>query len=137
MQPVFQRFVYYNTLPSKIELKHSCICFLLGMMEYIETTKNMVYQLTSNVQNSKDNVSKIMKLMAARNKTLFERKEEKFGSLLNLDDKKERLSKCYAEIKQTGETIHQLVQVNKSCLKICFSFLVTSLFIILLKKIAL
>ena len=83
------------------------------MIEYIEETKNMVYQLTSNVQNSKDNVEKIIKLMAARNKVLFERKEEKFGSLLNLDDKNERLAKCYSKIKQTGETIHKLIQVRK------------------------
>lgn len=89
-----------------------------GIWEYIEKTKNMVYDLESRMQKSKTNIQKIVQLMATWSKTpLFERKEEKFGSLLNLDDREERLERRYLEIQVKGDQIHQLLKENVQLFK--------------------
>lgn len=43
---------------------------------------------------------------------LYERKEGKYETLLNLDDREERLNKRYHEVSEAGKTIHQLVEVK-------------------------
>ncbi|GAB1599188.1 dynein beta chain, ciliary [Argonauta hians] len=89
-----------------------------GIWDYIEKTKGMVYDLESRVRNSKENVKKIEQLMSTWSKTpLFERKEDKFGSLLNLDDREERLKRRYKEIEEAGEQIHRLLKENVESLK--------------------
>lgn len=101
------------------------VSILTGIWEYIEKTKNMVYDLESRMQKSKTNIQKIVQLMATWSKTpLFERKEEKFGSLLNLDDREERLERRYLEIQVKGDQIHQLLKVNSNAiiLVLFFSF---------------
>lgn len=101
------------------------VSILTGIWEYIEKTKNMVYDLESRMQKSKTNIQKIVQLMATWSKTpLFERKEEKFGSLLNLDDREERLERRYLEIQVKGDQIHQLLKVNSNAiiLALFFSF---------------
>ena len=99
------------------------VFILTGIWEYIEKTKNMVHDLESRVQKSKTNIQKIVQLMATWSKTpLFERKEEKFGSLLNLDDREERLEKRYSEIRQKGDQIHQLLKVISSAAILVSSF---------------
>ena len=58
-------------------------------------------------------MEEIKKLMSTWSKTpLFERKEEKHETLLNLDDRKERLEKRYANIKDIGNKIHDLLKVK-------------------------
>ncbi len=84
------------------------------MWEYIQETRDKVCDLEQRVQKAKDNVEQIQKLMAAWSKTpLFERKEGKHESLLNLEDRTERLKKRYDEIDQTGQKIHELVKVKR------------------------
>ncbi|KAJ8313224.1 hypothetical protein KUTeg_009222, partial [Tegillarca granosa] len=84
-----------------------------GVWDYIQKIRDGVIELESNVQKAKNNVEEIQKLMATWNKApLFERKEDKHDTLLNLDDKKERLEKRYNEIKLVGEKIHTLLQQN-------------------------
>ena len=59
-----------------------------------------------------EQVQKIMSTWSSS--PLFERKEGKNETLLNLDDRTDRLKKRYDEIAQAGEKIHGLVKV--SCL---------------------
>lgn len=84
-----------------------------GVWEYIQKTRDQVIDLESRVQKAKDNVEEIKKLMSTWAKTpLFERKEEKHDSLLNLDDRKERLEKRYTNIKGLGDKLHDLLKVR-------------------------
>lgn len=84
----------------------------VGVWEYIQKTRDQVIDLESRVQKAKDNVEEIKKLMSTWSKTpLFERKEDKHETLLNLDDRKERLDKRYSNIKDIGKKIHELLQV--------------------------
>lgn len=87
------------------------------MWEYIEKTRDQIIDLEKRVQQAKDNVEEVKTLMATWSKQpLFERKEDKYDTLLNLDDRKERLNKRYEEIKNIGEKIHGLLQVIKHLL---------------------
>ncbi|KAK3590847.1 hypothetical protein CHS0354_024585 [Potamilus streckersoni] len=84
-----------------------------GIWEYIEKTRDQVIDLESRVQKSKNNAEEIKSLMASWSKNpLFVRKEEKNDTLLQLDDKDDRLNKRYAEIKTIGEKIHELLKDN-------------------------
>ena len=85
------------------------------MWEYIESARDLVHDLEIRVQKAKDNVEKLQKIMATWSKTsLFERKEGKNESLLNLDDRVDRLKKRYTEIEAAGQQLHQLLQVSFS-----------------------
>ncbi len=89
-----------------------------GAWEYIEETRDKVHDLEVRVQKSKDNVELIQKVMATWSKCpLFERKEGKNESLLNLDDRPDRLKKRYDEIEQAGERIHTLLKENLDLFK--------------------
>ena len=83
------------------------------MWEYIQKTRDQVIDLESRVQKAKDNVEEIKNLMSTWSKTpLFERKEEKYETVLNLDDRKERLEKRYTNIKDIGKKLHAILQVQ-------------------------
>ena len=85
------------------------------MWEYIEGARDLVHDLEMRVQKSKDNVDKLKKIMATWSKTsLFERKEGKNESLLNLDDRVDRREKRYTEIEAAGQQLHQLLEVRSS-----------------------
>ncbi|XP_062567134.1 dynein beta chain, ciliary-like [Saccostrea cucullata] len=89
-----------------------------GVWDYIEKTRDQVIDLEKRVQQAKDNVEEIKMLMATWSKhPLFERKEDKHDTLLNLDDRKERLSKRYEDIKNIGQKIHALLQKNLELFK--------------------
>lgn len=84
-----------------------------GAWEYIQETRDKVHDLETRVQNTKNNVEQIQKIMATWTKvSLFERKEGKNESLLNLDDRDERLRKRYEEISKAGEQVHVLLKEN-------------------------
>ena len=86
---------------------------MLGVWDYIEQTRDLVRDIESRTQNTKDNVEQIQKIMATWSKLpLFERKEGKNESLLNLDDREDRLKKRYDEIANAGEKIHALLNVG-------------------------
>ena len=75
--------------------------------------REKVHDLEKRVQNTKDNVEQIQKIMSTWSKVpLFERKEGKNESLLNLEDRPERLKKRYDEIAQAGQKIHGLLAVR-------------------------
>ena len=101
---------------------HHCLKFLFanfiifctcsGLWEYIEQTREEVTELETSVQKAKDNVEEIVKLISTWSKTpLFARKEDKYDTLLNLDDRQDRLEKRYGCIEETGTKIHELIKV--------------------------
>ena len=84
-----------------------------GAWEYIQETRDKVHDLEQRVQKTKDNVEQIQKVMATWTKLpLFERKEGKNETLLNIDDRDDRLRKRYEEIAKAGEQIHNLLKDN-------------------------
>ena len=86
---------------------------LSGLWDYIQETRDKVQDLESRVQKAKSNVEQLQKIMSTWSKCpLFERKEGKNESLLNLDDRDERLRKRYEEINQAGDKIHGLLKVQ-------------------------
>ena len=81
-----------------------------------------MHDLEKRVQHTKDNVEQIQKIMATWSKIpLFERKEGKNESLLNLEDRDDRLKKRYDEIAQAGGKIHGLLAVRRDT---CITYLV-------------
>lgn len=98
-----------------VSVKTDMNWFLSGVWEYICSTRDQVMDLQSCVQKAKNNVEEITKLMSTWSKQpLFERKEDKHDTLLNLDDRNDRLGKRYNEIKNIGDKIHKLLQVSIS-----------------------
>ncbi|WAR03796.1 DYHC-like protein [Mya arenaria] len=89
-----------------------------GIWEYIQSTRDTVIDLESRVQQTKNNVEEVQKLMSTWSKNpLFTRKEEKNDTLLNLTDRKDRLEKRYKEITDLGDQIHGLVKKNLELFK--------------------
>ena len=79
--------------------------------------------LETRVQQAKNNVEEVQKLMSTWSKApLFTRKEEKNDSLLNLTDREDRLNKRFNEIKGIGEQIHTLLNVRVNSREIVVTF---------------
>ncbi|KAI8492613.1 Dynein heavy chain 9, axonemal, partial [Branchiostoma belcheri] len=84
-----------------------------GVWEYIQETRDMVHDLEMRVFKAKTNLENVQKIMEQWcTAPLYERKDGKEVSLLNLDDREERLAKRYAETKESGNKIHDLVKEN-------------------------
>ncbi|XP_076453714.1 LOW QUALITY PROTEIN: dynein beta chain, ciliary-like [Babylonia areolata] len=89
-----------------------------GVWEYIEKTRDQVHDLEVRVQKAKDNVEEIQKIMTTWSKQpLFERKEDKHDTLLNLDDREERINRRYADVRTCGDKIHELLKQNQELFK--------------------
>ncbi|XP_051731342.1 dynein axonemal heavy chain 9-like isoform X1 [Ctenopharyngodon idella] len=85
--------------------------------EYIQDVREMVHDLEQRLQRTKDNVEEIQTIMKSWTTPVFERKEGKKDTLLNLDDKTERLEKTYGHIRASGAKIHLLLKDNLSLFK--------------------
>ncbi|XP_066292954.1 dynein beta chain, ciliary-like [Branchiostoma lanceolatum] len=84
-----------------------------GVWEYIQETRDMVHDLETRVFKAKTNLENVQKIMEQWcTAPLYERKDGKETSLLNLDDREERLAKRYAETKESGNKIHELAKEN-------------------------
>lgn len=95
-----------------IQSKLMCWSHSLGVWDYIQNVRDEIIDLEKRVQHAKNNVEEIKKLMNTWSSLpLFERKEDKYDILLNLDDRKDRLAKRYNEIKDIGNKIHALLKV--------------------------
>lgn len=89
-----------------------------AVWEYIEETREMVRDLEVRVQKTKNNVEEIQKVMSTWSKApLFVRKEGKNETLLQLDDREDRLKKRYGEVEQAGEKIQNLLKENLAFFK--------------------
>ena len=91
----------------------------VGLWEYIEQTRDMIHDLEKRLQKSKDNIADILKIMSVWAKSpLFERKEGKLDSLLDIQGRENALKSKADLITQDGEKIHALVAENKALLKV-------------------
>lgn len=89
-----------------------------NLWEYIQKVQSEVRGLESRLQETKDNVDRIQKIMATWNKNpLFERREKKKDSLLGLDDHEERVKKRNTDIQQAGEKIKEHLNENMRLFK--------------------
>ncbi len=84
---------------------------LVGIWEYIQDVRETVHDLEQRLQRTKDNVEEIQTIMKSWTTPVFERKEGKKDTLLNLDDKTERLERTYGQIRTSGTKIHLLLKV--------------------------
>ncbi|KAL3316100.1 Dynein heavy chain 9, axonemal [Cichlidogyrus casuarinus] len=86
--------------------------------EFIEQIRNMIQGLHTRIVKTQDNVELIKKIMATWSKTsLFDRKEGKRESLLNLDDRKDRIAKRYNEVTDAGKRVMDLLVENMGLYK--------------------
>ncbi|XP_041078235.1 dynein heavy chain 9, axonemal-like [Polyodon spathula] len=88
-----------------------------GVWDYIQAVRDAVHDLERRLQKTKDNVEEMQNIMKTWVTPIFERKEGKKDSLLNLDDRPERLEKRYSAIKESGNKIHTLLKENLELLK--------------------
>ncbi|XP_064179132.1 dynein heavy chain 9, axonemal [Anguilla rostrata] len=88
-----------------------------GIWDYIQQVRDAVHDLESRLQRTKDNVGEIQNIMKTWVSPLFERKEGKKDTLLNLDDRPERLEKRYSHIRDSGNRIHSLLKENLELFK--------------------
>ncbi|XP_061632559.1 dynein axonemal heavy chain 11 isoform X3 [Phyllopteryx taeniolatus] len=80
---------------------------------FISTTKKQAEDLVNRVVRAKENRDAIQSMMKRWSKhTMFCRKDNKKSSLLQLEDRGDRVNKIYSSIKQDGDSIHKLVQEN-------------------------
>ncbi|KAM9783033.1 dynein axonemal heavy chain 11 [Neosynchiropus ocellatus] len=80
---------------------------------FICATKEMVHDLAHRVSKAKDNCETMQALMKGwSKKAMFCRQDSKRGSLVQLEDRSEHVSRMYNSIKVHGETIHRLLREN-------------------------
>ncbi|XP_056236518.1 dynein axonemal heavy chain 11 isoform X2 [Seriola aureovittata] len=80
---------------------------------FISTTKDLVQDLVCRVSRAKENCEAIQSLMKGWSKqAMFCRKDNKRGSLIQLEDRGDRVNKKYRDMKKDGDSIHELVQEN-------------------------
>ncbi|XP_075070448.1 dynein axonemal heavy chain 11 [Mixophyes fleayi] len=86
--------------------------------DYIVQVKSIVYDLERRVQKSKDNITAMQQIMNTwAEQALFSRKENKKDTLINLEDKVERINKKYKSIQEDGYKLRSLTEENMKLLK--------------------
>ncbi|XP_070822029.1 dynein axonemal heavy chain 11 [Chaetodon trifascialis] len=84
-----------------------------GCWSFISTTRDLVHDLVCRVGRAKENCEAIQSVMKAWSKqAMFCRKDNKKGSLIQLEDREDRVNKKYSSMKKDGDSIHKLVQEN-------------------------
>lgn len=90
---------------------------------FISTTKDLVQDLVCRVSRAKENCNAIQSLMKLWSKqAMFCRKDNKRGSLIQLEDRGDRVNKKFSGTKKDGDSIHELVQVPMAKFMIKFTF---------------
>ncbi|KAM9352911.1 dynein axonemal heavy chain 11 [Symphorus nematophorus] len=80
---------------------------------FISNTKDLVHDLVCRVSRAKENCEAIQSMMKGWSKqAMFCRKDNKKGSLIQLEDREDRVNKKYSSMKKDGDSIHKLVQEN-------------------------
>lgn len=74
---------------------------------------SLVGDLQKHVQNTQDNFTEIQNIMAACSKQpLFERRDGKNFTVLALEERSERSTKRYADVRNAAEQISKLLDQN-------------------------
>lgn len=84
---------------------------LLGIWEFIQDVRDTVHDLEKRLQRTKDNVEEIKSITKSWTRPIFERKDGKKDTLLNLEDKQESLERAYGQIRTSGAQLHFLLKV--------------------------
>ncbi|XP_043973511.1 dynein axonemal heavy chain 11 isoform X1 [Gambusia affinis] len=80
---------------------------------FIQSTKHLVQDLAYRVGRAKENSDTIQSIIKDwSKKAMFCRKDNKKGSLIQLESKMDYVSRKYNSMKRDGEFIHQLIQEN-------------------------
>ncbi|XP_042303471.1 dynein axonemal heavy chain 9 [Sceloporus undulatus] len=85
-----------------------------GLWDRISHVVDSIQDLEQRIQKTKDNIEEIQNIMKSWVFPVFERKDGKKESLLNLDDQHERLDRHYRLIIDSGQKIHFLIKENLS-----------------------
>uniref|UniRef100_A0AAY4DSH0 Dynein, axonemal, heavy polypeptide 9 like n=1 Tax=Denticeps clupeoides TaxID=299321 RepID=A0AAY4DSH0_9TELE len=100
------------------EVKHKMIyLIILTKILFHPSTRDLVHDISTRVQQSKANVETIQKLLGTFSHIAFiSRKSSRSGNLLVVADVDECMRRQYTLITNTGEKIHHLMQENCSLL---------------------
>ncbi|XP_077576473.1 dynein axonemal heavy chain 11 [Stigmatopora nigra] len=80
---------------------------------FISATKKQVQDLVDRASRAKENRDAIQSILKTWSKhTMFYRKDNKKSSLLQLEDRRDRVTQIYSSIKKDGDSIHKLMQEN-------------------------
>lgn len=91
---------------------------------FICTIKDFVHDLACRVSRAKENCEVIQSMMKGWNKqAMFCRKDNKKGSLIQLEDRVDRVNKKYNSMRKDGDSIHKLVQVCMAGFMIIFTLI--------------
>lgn len=89
---------------------------------FISTSKDVVQDLAFRVSRAKENCKAIQSVMMGWSKhSMYCRKDNKRGSLIQLEDRRDHVSKKYNSMKQDSDSIHELIQVDMGSINICIS----------------
>uniref|UniRef100_A0A6I8NYC7 Dynein axonemal heavy chain 11 n=1 Tax=Ornithorhynchus anatinus TaxID=9258 RepID=A0A6I8NYC7_ORNAN len=81
--------------------------------KYIEAMKSTICGLEQRVQQARDNITTIQRMMEAwGEQSLFSQKDSRRETLFSLEDKQDRFIKKYKLIQEGGYKIHGLVEDN-------------------------
>ncbi|XP_066917361.1 dynein beta chain, ciliary-like [Clytia hemisphaerica] len=84
-----------------------------GIWDYIESTRDMVHILEKDVQSTKTNVESVNDFMSKWSlAALYDRKDGKKETLLNIEEKQSTMKKRYDIITEAGQKIKSLVEEN-------------------------
>lgn len=76
-------------------------------MDYLQELRQPVERLLGRMQRTQLNVSQIRSVMSTWIKVpLFERKDSKKDAVLCLEERMDRITKRYADIKEASNTVH-------------------------------
>lgn len=82
-------------------------------MDYLQELRKPVERLQARMQKTQANLLQIRTVMSAWTKIpLFERKDSKKDAVLCLDERSDRITKRYADIREASKTVHELLEEN-------------------------
>ncbi|XP_035799351.2 dynein axonemal heavy chain 11 [Amphiprion ocellaris] len=82
---------------------------------FISSTKHLVQDLVCRVSRAKENCDAIRSVMKGWSKqAMFCRKDNKKGSLIQLEERGDCVNRKYSCMKKDGDVIHELVQENSA-----------------------
>lgn len=80
----------------------------IDIMDYLQELRKPVERLQKRMQKTQSNLAEIRSVMSAWVKIpLFERKDCKKDAVLCLDERSDRITKRYADIKEAAKTVFE------------------------------
>lgn len=77
-------------------------------MDYLQELRKPVERLQARMQKTQSNLAQIRSVMSAWTKIpLFERKDCKKEAVLCLDERSDRITRRYADIREASKTVHE------------------------------